>query len=66
MNVINISKISIFGKIAWFSGNTPFYWNNTPKCSDDNWGGGGKGPVHYQAEGKNVLALASGFLTRQK
>ena len=37
--VFNISKIDIFGKNAWFSGNTPFYWNNTPRCSDHNQGG---------------------------
>ena len=48
--VFNISKIDIFGKNAWFSGNTPFYWNNTPRCSDHNWGG--QGPIHYQAKGK--------------
>ena len=60
-----ISKIDIFGKNAWFSGNTPFYWNNTPRCSDHNWGGGKVQYITKQKE-KNVLALARGFLIRQK
>ena len=50
--VFNISKIDIFGKNAWFSGNTPLYWNNTSRCSDHNWGG--QGPIHYQAKGKKM------------
>ena len=48
--VFNISKIGIFGKNERFSGNTPFNWNNTPRCSDHNWGG--QGPIHYQAKGE--------------
>ena len=36
VNMFDISKIDIFGKIA--SGNTSFYWNNTKRCSDHNWG----------------------------
>ena len=29
--VFNISKIDIFGKNAWFSGNTPFLLKQYPK-----------------------------------
>ena len=64
--VFNISKIDIFGKNAWLSGNTHFYWNNTPRCSDHNGGGGGKVQYISKQKEKNVLAQASGFLIRQK
>ena len=64
--VFNISKTDIFGKNAWFSGNTPFYWNNTSRCSDHTWGEGGKVQYITKQKEKNVLALASGSFIRQK
>ena len=51
--VFNVSKIDIFGKNARFSGNTPFYWNNTPRCSDHNWGG----KVQYITKQKEKMCL---------
>ena len=60
----NISKIDIFGKNAWFSG-TPLFTETIPQ-------GvliiieGGKVQYITKQKGKNVLALASGSLIRQK
>ena len=62
--VFNISKIDIFGKNAWFSGNTLFTETIPQGVLIINEGG----KVQYitKQKEKNVLALASGFLIRQK
>ena len=59
-----ISKIGILVKMHGFLA-TPLFTETIPQ-------GfliiieGGEGPIHYQAKGKNVLALTSGFLISQK
>ena len=51
-------------KKVWFSGNTPFYWNYTPWCSDHSWRR--QGPTHHQQKEKYLLALASIFYCAKK
>ena len=63
--VFNISKIHIFGKNAWFSGNTPFFTETIPQGVLIIIEGGKVQYITKQKE-ENVLALASGFLIRQK
>ena len=63
--VFNISKIDIFGKNAWFLA-TPLFTETIPQGVLIIIEGGGKVQYITKQKEKNVLALASGSLLRQK
>ena len=65
MYVFNISKIDIFGKMHDFLA-TPLFTETIPQSVLIIIDGGKVQYITKQKEKNNVLALASGFLIRQK